>query len=55
MNNVVFESDYPHQDSTWPYTREIAAAHFGHLPQDQVNAIARNNAIDLLGLSFPKA
>ena len=55
VGNVVFETDYPHQDSTWPYTREIAAEHFGHLPQDQVNAIARNNAIDLLGLDLERA
>ena len=24
-DNVIFESDYPHQDGTWPYTREQAA------------------------------
>jgi len=55
LRNVVFETDYPHQDSTWPYTRHIAAMHFGHLPQDQINAIARNNAIDLLSLPLARA
>ena len=49
-DNVVFESDYPHQDSTWPYTREAAAAQFGHLDQPVIDKIARGNAIRLLGL-----
>jgi predicted TIM-barrel fold metal-dependent hydrolase len=55
LGNVVFESDYPHQDSTWPHTREAAAEQFGHLAQDAINRIARNNAIDLLGLNFERA
>jgi predicted TIM-barrel fold metal-dependent hydrolase len=52
-NNVVFETDYPHQDGTWPYSREQAAEQFGHLPQDKIDKIARGNAIKLLGLDLP--
>jgi predicted TIM-barrel fold metal-dependent hydrolase len=54
VGNVVFESDYPHQDGTWPHTREAAAEQFGHLDQATVNRIARGNAIDLLGLDLAK-
>jgi predicted TIM-barrel fold metal-dependent hydrolase len=50
VDNIVFESDYPHQDSTWPYTREAAALQFGHLDEVSINKIARGNAIRLLGL-----
>jgi predicted TIM-barrel fold metal-dependent hydrolase len=50
IDNVVFESDYPHQDSTWPYTREAAAQQFGGLDQPSIDKIARGNAIRLLGL-----
>jgi predicted TIM-barrel fold metal-dependent hydrolase len=50
LANVVFETDYPHQDGTWPHSRQAAAEQFGHLPQQSINRIARNNAIDLLGL-----
>jgi predicted TIM-barrel fold metal-dependent hydrolase len=53
-DNVVFETDYPHQDSTWPNTRRAAAAQFGHLDQRVINKIVRNNAIDLLGLSLER-
>ncbi len=50
VDNVVFESDYPHQDSTWPFTREAAAQQFGSLDQASIDKIARGNAIRLLGL-----
>jgi predicted TIM-barrel fold metal-dependent hydrolase len=50
--NVVFETDYPHQDGTWPHSRDAAREQFGHLPQVTVNRIARGNAIALLGLQL---
>lgn len=55
VDNVMFETDYPHQDGTWPESREAAALQFGHLPDDQVHKIARGNAIELLGLDLPEA
>jgi predicted TIM-barrel fold metal-dependent hydrolase len=54
IDNVMFETDYPHQDGTWPESREAAALQFGHLPQDQIQKIARGNAIALLGLDLPE-
>ncbi len=50
VDNVLFETDYPHQDFTWPDSRQAAANRFGHLPQDQIDLIARGNAIKLFGL-----
>ena len=52
LDQVMFETDYPHQDGTFPHTLEIAETLFGHLPQDQVDKIARDNAIALLGLDL---
>lgn len=52
-DNVVFETDYPHQDGTWPGSRQAAAEQFGHLDQRVIDKIARGNAIDLLGLQLP--
>jgi predicted TIM-barrel fold metal-dependent hydrolase len=54
LDNVTFETDYPHQDGTWPHSREAAAMQFGHLDQDSINKIARGNAIKLLGLDLPE-
>jgi predicted TIM-barrel fold metal-dependent hydrolase len=53
VDNVMFETDYPHVDGTWPRSREEAAMQFGHLEQDAVDKIARGNAIRLLGLDLP--
>ena len=55
VDNVLFETDYPHQDGTWPESRRCAADQFGHLPQGDIDKIARNNAIDLLGLRLERA
>ena len=51
--NVVFETDYPHQDGTWPHSVEAAAEQFGHKAPEVVNRLARGNAIELLGLDLP--
>ncbi len=53
LDNVLFETDYPHQDGTWPHSKEAAAMQFGHLEQDAIDKIARGNAIRLLGLDLP--
>jgi predicted TIM-barrel fold metal-dependent hydrolase len=53
VDNVLFETDYPHQDGTWPHSREEAAIQFGHLDQPLIDKIARGNAIKLLGLDLP--
>jgi predicted TIM-barrel fold metal-dependent hydrolase len=52
IGNIVFETDYPHQDGTWPNSRAAAAAQFGDLDQRLIDRIARGNAIELLGLPF---
>ncbi len=51
-DNVAFETDYPHQDGTWPNSRQAAAEQFGHLDQTTVDKLARGNAIALLGLEL---
>ena len=50
VDNVTFETDYPHQDSTWPNSKAYAEKIMGHLPQDIVNKIVRDNAIRLFDL-----
>ena len=50
VDNITFETDYPHSDSTWPDTKEVAEAMFKGLPDDAVYKIVRGNAIRMLGL-----
>jgi predicted TIM-barrel fold metal-dependent hydrolase len=54
LANVMFETDYPHQDGTWPHSKQAAAEQFGHLDEVSVARIARDNAIDLLDLDLPR-
>lgn len=49
-DNVMFETDYPHQDGTWPHSRQAAASQFGHLSDDLIHKLARGNAAALFGL-----
>lgn len=51
-DNVLFETDYPHQDGTFPNTLAIAEELFGHLEQETIDKIARDNAIKLFGLTI---
>lgn len=53
VDNVMFETDYPHQDGTFPRSKQVAQELFGHLDEQSVYKIARGNAIRLLGLELP--
>ena len=52
VDNVLFETDYPHSEGTFPNSRGKAHSLFGHLDDDAVYKIARGNAIKLLNLPF---
>ncbi|MFC1409238.1 amidohydrolase family protein [Streptacidiphilus sp. N1-12] len=49
--NVLYETDYPHSDSTWPKSREVAESQMGHLEPEVVEQLVRGNAIQLLDLT----
>ncbi len=54
VDNVTYESDYPHSDSTWPHTAKIAAEQTADLPDDIVYKVLRGNAIEMLHLDHLK-
>ena len=49
-DNVTFETDYPHTDSTWPDTKALAEEMFAGLSQPLVDKIVRGNAARMLHL-----
>jgi predicted TIM-barrel fold metal-dependent hydrolase len=51
-DNITYESDYPHSDSTWPRTRQIAEKQMAGLTDEQRYKVVRGNAIKLFGLDF---
>ena len=50
VDNITFETDYPHTDTTWPHTKQVATDMMGHLPADVVWKIVRGNAARMLSL-----
>ena len=52
IDNICFETDYPHSDSTWPHSKDTALKLMGNLPEDVVRKLVRGNAIEMLGLDF---
>lgn len=50
VEQITFESDYPHQDSTWPHTHDYAEKALGHLTPREIELITRGNAIELFDL-----
>ena len=52
VDNVLFETDYPHSDGTFPNSKETAQRLFGHLDPEVITKLARGNAIKLFDLPF---
>jgi predicted TIM-barrel fold metal-dependent hydrolase len=50
LDNVTFECDYPHADSSWPHTVELAQDMFVDLDASSIQQIVSGNARKLLGL-----
>jgi predicted TIM-barrel fold metal-dependent hydrolase len=51
VDNVTFETDYPHTDTTWPHTLTYVDKMMGHLPDDILYKILRGNALRMLSLN----
>jgi predicted TIM-barrel fold metal-dependent hydrolase len=49
-NNVCFETDYPHTDTTWPNTKEYVEKMVADLDDDVTYKVLRGNAIRMLSL-----
>ncbi len=52
VDNTTFETDYPHSDSTWPHTLEMAKKMFAGIDAESVRKIVRSNAIRMLSLDL---
>ncbi|HWW45117.1 MAG TPA: amidohydrolase family protein [Acidimicrobiia bacterium] len=50
VDNITFETDYPHTDSTWPHTLQVAEKMFAGLDDATIAKICRDNARRMLSL-----
>jgi predicted TIM-barrel fold metal-dependent hydrolase len=49
-DNICFETDYPHSDTTWPDSYAYAEKMVAGLPEDVAYKVLRGNAIQMLSL-----
>jgi len=54
VENILFESDYPHGDGTWPDTQQVIDEILGDLPVEEARMITHENAAALYRLPLPK-
>jgi predicted TIM-barrel fold metal-dependent hydrolase len=50
IEQLVFETDYPHQDSTWPDTPKLVAQIAERVTPEELEMLVRTNAIKMLDL-----
>ncbi len=52
VDNITFETDYPHSDSTWPHSLKVAMDIMEGLDDETIMKIVRTNAIRMLHLDL---
>jgi predicted TIM-barrel fold metal-dependent hydrolase len=55
VDHICLESDYPHQDGTWPDTQELLRAQLAGFPAADVRKLTWENASRLFGFAVPPA
>jgi predicted TIM-barrel fold metal-dependent hydrolase len=51
---LMWSSDYPHQNSTWPHSRQVIARDLGNLPAEDREKLVSRNVIELHKLQVPE-
>jgi predicted TIM-barrel fold metal-dependent hydrolase len=51
VSQLLFESDYPHQDSTWPHSDRVIAKIASQVTEAELEMILRTNAMRMLSLT----
>ena len=49
---LMWANDFPHSDSTWPWSQEMLATHAAALTVEQRQAVLSTNAADLYGIDL---
>jgi predicted TIM-barrel fold metal-dependent hydrolase len=53
VDHILLETDYPHQDGTWPDSQDILREQIGHFPADDIRKLAWENASTLFRHPVP--
>lgn len=55
IDHVMLETDYPHQDGTWPDTHDLLHAQIGHFPDADIRKLTWENAARLFRHPVPES
>jgi predicted TIM-barrel fold metal-dependent hydrolase len=50
IDTLMWATDYPHPDSTWPHSQQVIETHFRDVPLDEARAMIGGTAARLYGL-----
>ena len=53
VDNCMWSNDYPHSNSTWPYSREVIERDFGSLAAGERAKLVRLNAAKIYNIDLP--
>jgi predicted TIM-barrel fold metal-dependent hydrolase len=53
IDHIMFETDYPHGDGTWPDSQAVFEQFYGSLPADEIAKISHENAAALFRHPLP--
>ncbi|MEE3330886.1 MAG: amidohydrolase family protein [Myxococcota bacterium] len=53
IENILFETDYPHGDSTWPTSQSVIEEAWGHIPANEIRMMCSENAAKLYRHPLP--
>ena len=52
--HLLWANDFPHSDSTWPWSQELLVEHTANLTDEQRRAILLENTAELYGIDVPE-
>ena len=50
VGNLMWASDFPHSDSTWPHSRDVIERDFAGVPEADTHRIIGENCRELYGI-----
>ncbi|MCS5617700.1 MAG: amidohydrolase, partial [Pirellulales bacterium] len=54
IHNIMWGSDYPHPEGSWPITQEIMIRNFRGVPDDEIERMLGTNAAEFYGFDTEK-
>jgi predicted TIM-barrel fold metal-dependent hydrolase len=54
IDHIMWGTDYPHPEGSWPYTKDQLHETFGGLPEDEIAKMIGGNAVEFYGLDVEK-